>query len=133
MRPFIARWARQGGLAMILAASTAVVAGAEPVRTAPAPRMADADVTAADIAASNAKLQDAYSALVSMWSKDFQELGARFAAPAIARYRGNVRTSCGIMSANNAGYCAQRNAIYFDEVFVARQAKAAARELGTDG
>jgi predicted metalloprotease len=37
------------------------------------------------------------------------------------------------MSANNAAYCPQRNTIYFDEVFVARQTKAAAHSLGSDG
>ncbi|MEP6730904.1 MAG: neutral zinc metallopeptidase, partial [bacterium] len=38
-----------------------------------------------------------------------------------------------VMRANNAQYCPELNTIFFDEVFVARQAKAAARELGTDG
>jgi predicted metalloprotease len=37
------------------------------------------------------------------------------------------------MSANNAAYCPQRNTIFFDELFVARQAKAAAQSLGSDG
>jgi len=44
-----------------------------------------------------------------------------------------VRTACGILGGDNAQYCPSRNAIYFDEVFVARQAKEAARALGTDG
>jgi predicted metalloprotease len=92
-----------------------------------------ADVTAEDIAASNKKVADAYSALVTMWGADFKQLGAQFTPPSVARYRGNVRTSCGIMSANNAAYCPQRNTIFFDEVFVARQAKAAAQSLGSDG
>jgi uncharacterized protein len=131
MRSLIARWARMGGLAIVLATGAASPAAAAPVRSAPTPPARD--VTAEDIAASNAKLQSAYSALVEMWSADFKQLGARFAAPAVARYRGNVRTSCGVMSANNAAYCPSRNAIFFDEVFVARQAKAAALELGTDG
>jgi predicted metalloprotease len=75
----------------------------------------------------------AYRALVTMWSRDFHEIGARFTAPRLLRYRGAVRTGCGIVGGNNAAYCPTRNAIYFDEVFVARQAKAAAQELGTDG
>jgi uncharacterized protein len=134
MRSYIARWARTGGLAIALAAASASAAAAEPVRNAPVlPRAPVADVSADDIAASNAKLQSAYNALVAMWSQDFRQLGARFVAPSVARYRGNVRTSCGIMSANNAAYCPQRNAIFFDEVFVARQARNAAQELGTDG
>jgi len=90
-------------------------------------------VTAADVQWSNQKVADAYGALVDMWSADFRQLGLQFAPPALLRYRGAVRTACGIMSGNNAQYCPSRNAIYFDEVFVAEQAKAAARALGTDG
>jgi predicted metalloprotease len=37
------------------------------------------------------------------------------------------------MQPNNAAYCPPENAIYYDEVFVAAQAKSAALELGTDG
>ncbi|MEO7457121.1 MAG: neutral zinc metallopeptidase [Gemmatimonadaceae bacterium] len=134
MRTHIARWARQSGLALVLATVAASSAVAAPVRPAPrSPHPPTADVTASDIAASNAKLEQAYGALVAMWSADFKDLGARFVAPQVARYRGNVRTSCGVMSANNAAYCAARNTIFFDEVFVARQAKAAAEDLGTDG
>lgn len=129
MRPSIVRWARQGGLAVVLSASVGFVAAAKPLTPVP-PYV---DVTAEDIAASNKKLGNAYNALVTMWAADFKQLGAAFTPPAVARYRGNVRTSCGIMSANNAAYCPQRNTIYFDEVFVARQAKAAAQSLGSDG
>ena len=92
-----------------------------------------ADVTDSDVTASNAKVKMAYEALVSMWSTEFQSVGQRFQAPSILRYRGNVMTPCGAMPANNALYCPQRNTIYFDDIFVARQAKAAAQSLGTDG
>ncbi|MEP7347257.1 MAG: neutral zinc metallopeptidase, partial [Gemmatimonadaceae bacterium] len=71
--------------------------------------------------------------LVDMWRASFQQLGVHFAAPDIARYRGNVQTECGILMANNAMYCPSRNTIYYDDIFVARQAKAAANQLGTDG
>ena len=37
------------------------------------------------------------------------------------------------MHADNAMYCPLRNAIYYDDIFVARQTKAAANQLGTDG
>jgi predicted metalloprotease len=37
------------------------------------------------------------------------------------------------MTANNAAYCSATNSIYFDEVFLARQRKEAARHLRTDG
>jgi predicted metalloprotease len=131
MHPITVRSARQVGLAILLAASSALPAAALPTRTSPL--RAVADVTENDVVASNQKVGSAYSALVTMWSADFKQLGANFTAPSIVRYRGNVRSQCGILSANNAQYCAQLNAIFFDEVFVARQAKAAAQELGTDG
>lgn len=91
------------------------------------------DVTEQDVAASNAKVVMAYNALVAMWGDDFAQRGVRFAPPALVRYRGAVRTTCGVMNGNNAAYCMARNTIYFDDVFVARQAKDAARDLGTDG
>src|SRR2546423_2710846 len=126
MRDFVARWARQGGLAILIALTTVATAAA---RDAYAPVVLRADdVTESDIAASNVKIDAAYGALVTMWSADFQHVGARFAAPGMVRFRGTVRTSCGIMRGNNAMYCPTRNSIYFDEVFVARQSKAAARE-----
>jgi hypothetical protein len=130
MRASIARWVRHAGLAVIVALTSATSATAAQVLDASTP---PGDVNEADIEASNGKIKAGYGALVSMWSADFKQLGARFMAPGLLRYRGAVRTSCGIMPANNALYCPSRNAIYFDEVFVARQAKAAARALGTDG
>ena len=134
MRTDIARWVRHAGLAALIAASAAFVA-AEPVHSAPATpaALAPADVTAEDVAASNAKVVMAYKALVAMWAADFEQIGTRFAPPGLVRYRGAVRTSCGIMGGNNAAYCTARNTIYFDEIFLARQARAAARDLGTDG
>jgi predicted metalloprotease len=139
MHTRIARWARHGGLAAVIAASAAF-GTAESVHSAPTfaapttpvPAVA-LDVTAQDVAASNAKVKLAYDALVTMWSADFDQLGTRFAPPGLVRYRGAVRTACGVMSGNNAAYCTARNTIYFDDVFVARQAKDAARDLGTDG
>lgn len=134
MRSAIARRVRQAGLAAFIAASAAFGA-AGPVHSASAAPAAPgvADVTAQDVAASNAKVAMAYSALVAMWAADFEQRGTRFMPPGLVRYRGAVRTSCGVMSGNNAAYCTARNTIYFDEVFLARQAKAAARDLGTDG
>ena len=99
----------------------------------PRPTPAVADVSETAIAASNRKVAMAYQALVSIWSARFAELGHRFTAHALLAYRGPVRTSCGVMRANNAAYCTARNAIYFDEAFLARLAGAAARELRTDG
>ena len=114
--------------ALVMALSVVPTVSAFATQSPPSP-----EVTEADVNASNAKVKMAYEALVTMWSRDFQQLGARFAPPAILRYRGSVMTACGVMPANNALYCPQRNAIYFDDVFVARQARAAARSLGTDG
>ena len=90
-------------------------------------------VTAADVAASNTKVKMAYDDLIAMWTTQFTKLGERFAVPDIARYRSPIRTACGVMDRNNAGYCPTDNTIYYDDVFVAAQAKMAAREVGTDG
>lgn len=140
--PTFARWARRSGLALMLSLATAPAAmagqpSAPPVSAAtplPAPRPgADVVLTERDVATSNGKISEAFGALARMWTDNFSALGARFAVPGLARYRGAVRTACGVMPANNALYCPSRNTIYFDEVFVARQAKNAARDLGTDG
>ncbi len=126
MRTFVSRLARLSGLAVFLFASTTVAAAAAPAGTS-------GDVTASDVAESNKKVGQAYGALVDMWSADFKQLGARFVPPQIARYRGNTRTQCGVLQANNAMYCPGLNTIFYDDIFVARQAKAAADQLGTDG
>jgi len=76
-------------------------------------------LTERDVAASNAKAGAAYNALVSMWTKEFRRLGIRFAPPELVRYRGAIRTNCGIMAPSNASYCNNSNSIYFDDVFVA--------------
>ena len=129
----IARWVRHGGLAALI--SSAAFGRAEPLHFAPAapPAAATLDVTEQEVAASNAKVAMAYNALVALWTADFEQLGARFTPPDLVRYRGAVRTACGVMGGNNAAYCMARNTIYFDDVFVARQAKDAALDLGTDG
>jgi predicted metalloprotease len=90
-------------------------------------------ITARDVDVSNAKVQDAYGDLVTMWNGEFGALGARFAAPRLARYRRPIETACGPVAPSNASYCPTNNTIYFDDVFVAVQAKAAGRALGTDG
>ncbi|MEP6619279.1 MAG: neutral zinc metallopeptidase [bacterium] len=131
---------RNVGLA-VLVVGAGVLASAEPALAA-AVRVPDrvADrvperpaLTESDIAASNEKIRQAYGALALMWSAEFKKAGTKFVTPAIVRYRGNVRTECGVMPANNAQYCPSRNAIFFDEVFVAGMAKAASNALGTDG
>jgi predicted metalloprotease len=91
------------------------------------------EITSADVEASNAKVKMAYNELVSLWGEDFNKIGARFAPPQIARYRGAARTSCGYQPQNNAAYCPRDNTIYFDDIFVAAQAKLAASQLRTDG
>ena len=91
------------------------------------------EITARDVAASNQKVRMAHAALLTMWGNGFRRLGQRFYEPdLIAFYRG-VRTGCGIVRGSNAIYCPRDNTIYYDEVFIAAQAKFAARELGTDG
>ena len=90
-------------------------------------------VTTDDVRQSNQKVASAYSALADMWTKAFNQIGDRFAVPRIARYTGAVRTACGVIGPNNAQYCPNANAIYYDEVFVAGMGKAAANSLRTDG
>jgi predicted metalloprotease len=111
-----------------LPASAAITAPTDPGRDGPRIR-----VTSEDVRQSNQKVASAYSALLDMWSKAFNQIGERFSAPRIARYTGAVRTACGVIGPNNAQYCPNANAIYYDEVFVAGMGKAAANSLGTDG
>jgi uncharacterized protein len=126
------------GRAVALALSVALGAPASAIRAAPlptdpAPVARSVELTERDVAASNAKVRAAYADLVAMWSGGFTEMRERFAAPRLLRYRGAVRSACGVMQPSNAAYCPPENAIYYDEVFVASQAKSAASELGTDG
>jgi predicted metalloprotease len=118
-------------VSLALPASAALAAPGARDSTATAGRTAE--LTERDVAASNAKIQMAYSDLASMWANGFGGMHERFAVPRLLRYRGVARSACGIMQPNNAAYCPSENAIYYDEVFVAAQAKSAALELGTDG
>ena len=95
-----------------------------------APRI---ELTRADIDASNAKVKMAYDDLIATWGAVFNRIGEPFVAPGIARYRRAVRTACGFQGPNNAMYCPRDNTIYFDDVFVAANAKLAANQLHTDG
>ena len=90
-------------------------------------------LTERDVAASNAKAAAAYEDLVGMWSGELARVGARFVAPSLVRYRVAAGTDCGVMRAGNASYCPVDNTIYYDELFVAAQAKRAAAAVGTDG
>ena len=123
------------------AAATVMVAVLAPVATAHAagpPASLPGDrpgvrVSPSDVAASNRKVSAAYSVLITMWNAEFRRIGARFAAPRVRRYDGDVYTSCGLIQSNNAEYCAGDNTIYYDQVFVAGMAKIAGRSLDTDG
>jgi len=120
-------------VALALGTGSAVTPAAN-LYTAPAPPSARTiQVTQQEVDASNTKVKAVYNALINMWTTDFNRIGERFDTPGIARYRSPVRTPCGVMMPNNAGYCAADNTIYFDDVFVAAQEKAAAQALGTDG
>jgi predicted metalloprotease len=100
----------------------ATMAGDPPVR-----------VTVADVDSSNAEAAAAYQALVTMWTAEFQKIGAAFYPPKLARYRRPIQTRCGVISPSNASYCLTENAIYFDDVFLAVQGKIAGAALNTDG
>src|SRR5688572_3433510 len=135
MTRLIARRARPLLAGLALAALGGASLAPAPLAAAPVAAPSDdvPGITRADVAASNAKVRMAYEALVVMWEEEFARIGLRFAAPALARHRTPVRSACGVLRPGNAAYCPAGNAIYFDDVFVALQAKAAARELGTDG
>ena len=90
-------------------------------------------LTSRDVEASTEEAVAAHGALVAMWTAELRGNGAPFRAPRLVRYRGNTRTQCGVMPANNAAYCFNNNTIYFDDVFLAAQAKMASHALGTDG
>ena len=126
------------GRAVALALTLALGAPASAVWAAPSPpdsstSARNVELTERDVAASNDKVRAAYSDLATMWSSGFAGMRERFVTPRLLRYRGAARSACGIMQPNNAAYCPRENAIYYDEVFVAAQAKTAASELGTDG
>ena len=86
-----------------------------------------------DVDASDQEAADAYRDLLGMWTSELRRIGVRFAPPQLVRYRGAMRTPCGIVAPSNASYCLNSNTIYFDDVFVAAQAKLAGEALGTDG
>lgn len=50
-----------------------------------------------------------------MWREELRRVGAPFRTPRLACYRGDTRTSCGVMPANNAAYCFDNNTIYFEQ------------------
>jgi hypothetical protein len=130
MRTAPALAGRLAALTVALLFSSAFARDVAPLSARPVPAPS---VGTVDLAASNAKVQMAYNSLVAMWSADFARHGAQFAPPGLVRYRGAVRTPCGVMSPDNAAYCTSRNAIFFDELFLARLAGAAGQALGTDG
>lgn len=120
-------------LAASPAASLAAPRAADALPTAPAAPRDATTVTAADVAASNGKIRDAYAQLATMWRGAFAEIGERFVVPSLVRYRGAAPSDCGLMRSGNAGYCVRDNTIYYDELFVAAQAKRAGLQYGTDG
>lgn len=122
-----------GAAAALAGGTTALHAPAVYLAVEPAKAALAIDVTRRDVDASNEKVRMAHAALAHMWTRDFQSVGERFAVPGLARYRSIIASPCGMMRPNNAGYCPRDNTIYFDDVFLAAQAKSAAAELGTDG
>jgi predicted metalloprotease len=120
-------------LAVSLALPASAALAAPGVKDSATVAMRTGELTERDVAASNEKVRMAYSDLAAMWSHGFAQMHERFVVPRLLRYRGAARSTCGVMQPNNAAYCPLENAIYYDEVFVAAQAKQAALELGTDG
>ncbi|HUQ84071.1 MAG TPA: neutral zinc metallopeptidase [Gemmatimonadaceae bacterium] len=130
MPGFLAARGRAAALALIVSLTAPASAALALPATNNPPA---AELTERDVSASNQKIRAAYADLAAMWATGFSEMRERFVAPRLLRYRGVVRSACGYMQPNNAAYCPSENAIYYDEVFVAAQAKVASLELGTDG
>src|SRR6185312_16626601 len=116
--------------AVVALALPATAAIAEPVDPWTPGRI---EVSRSDVNASNEKVRQAYGALVQMWTNQFRQVHEVFDAPRIARYERAAMTGCGVIRGDNAEYCPEDNTIYYDEVFVAGMAKAAADQLNTDG
>jgi len=112
------------GLALVSAPAALPALDDEPARVV---------VTERDVDESNREIESAYAALVRMWREEFRQRGAPFRTPRIVAYRDAARSACGVLPPSNALYCLNDNTIYFDEVFLAAQAKIAGRALGTDG
>src|SRR5438270_10210331 len=72
--------------ALFLCTGARSTAFAAPSDAASLPRLPVVRISQSDVAASNQKVGMAYGALVRMWTDDFKQIGARFAAPHIARY-----------------------------------------------
>lgn len=119
--------------ALLLGAAVAAPGSALQAQARMVATTAPIRITRAELDSSNAKVAMAYDDLVATWTRDLRQFGARFEAPDIARYRGAVQSPCGVMAPNNAAYCPEDNTIYYDELFVAAQARRAADALGTDG
>ena len=133
-------WNRITQISRALAAALGLsaLAGWASVEAQPSFARADDDpvritLTSRDVEASTEEAAAAHGALVAMWTDAFRRNGTPFRAPRLVRYRGTTRTQCGVMPANNAAYCFNNNTIYFDDVFLAAQAKMASHALGTDG
>jgi len=90
-------------------------------------------LTQADVEASNQKVSAAFGALVDLWKKEFNRLGGSFETPRLVAYRGRTLSSCGVLPASNAMYCEGNNTLYFDDAFVAAQAKLTGAALHSDG
>src|SRR3954468_7022128 len=114
MRSFFGIRGRAAALALTLALGAPPSAvWAAPLPIDPSPIARTVELTERDVAASNDKVRAAYGDLATMWTSGFTGLGERFAAPRLLRYRGAVRSACGVMQPNNAAYCPRENAIYY--------------------
>jgi predicted metalloprotease len=116
-----------------LLAAALMLALPGPLLATPADEPVRIEITRSDVRAANEEAAAAYSALVSMWTRELRAVGRRFVAPRFVRYRGDTQTQCGVMPASNASYCFNNNTIYYDEVFLAVETKRTGVALRTDG
>jgi predicted metalloprotease len=90
-----------------------------------------ARVTAGDVRDTVNKVNAAQRIFERSWAQIFN--GADYVGPRLVAYVNPIRTPCGAMYTDNAGYCPMSNTIYYDPVFLAHLTRTASDELGSDG
>jgi predicted metalloprotease len=114
------RWLARAAALIGLTFATVGPAGTESrYRFSAPPDSIPVSVTSRDIEASNAEVASAYGALMSMWTSHFEQLGTRFEQPDLVRYRGTVRTDCGLMPRFSGLLCGCSICFFFDVLFFA--------------
>lgn len=87
----------------------------------------------AQMAASDAKINEAAGIVDREWASVFAASGDHYTSPHITGYLGSINTVCGRITSGNAYACRLNGSIYYDRAFLATLMAGAASSLGTDG